>query len=335
MSTSYINIDAINHINAELSNYCNAACPMCARFDAEQNLIKPITNNAHTTFDDIRDRIGARVIRNLKIFRSCGNVGDGTMNPECLKIYEYIKRTNPQTGLAINTNGGARTPEFFKALAEMGVKVTFSIDGLEDTNHLYRRNVRWDKLIANVEAFIKAGGKARWDFLIFKHNQHQVETAEILSEKMGFQSFEKKTTTRWDDFDSDGNWFQREKLLVDGFQLEKPHKNIIEKHASKSFQKEIQVQKKIMIKCLSFTDTNVEIFLHANGNVSPCCWLGDLKIHESKNIIKDYKKVNIKYTHLENILQGDYFKEIWKGINAEKQDYKLTTCENVCGVCNE
>jgi hypothetical protein len=63
--------------------------------------------------------------------------------------------------------------------------------------------------------------------------------------------------------------------------------------------------------------------------------MGDLSIHESKNVIKDYRSVNIKHTPLEQILAGHYFQEIWKGINGQPQDYKLTTCENVCGVCHE
>jgi MoaA/NifB/PqqE/SkfB family radical SAM enzyme len=333
MLNSFIKIDEINTINAELSNYCNAACPMCARFDHAQKLVKSITNNSHTTLDDIKYRVGDRVIGNLKLFYSCGNVGDGTMNPECFEIFEYVKSINTKTTLEINTNGGARTPEFYKSLAELGVRVIFSIDGLDDTNHLYRRNVKWDKVISNVEAFIKAGGRAKWDFLIFKHNQHQVEEAEMLSEKMGFQHFEKKTTTRWDDFDSDGNWLQRDKLSVDGYDLEKPTDEI-KKYAHIKDQKQRET-KVTRIECESYNKGNIEILLHANGNVSPCCHLGDLLIHESKNIINDYRSVNIRHTPLEQILEGHYFNEIWKGINGQAQQYKLTTCESVCGVCHE
>ena len=103
MPCNYITVDSINHINAELSNYCNAACPMCARFDAEQNLVKEITNNHHTTLDDIKNKIGDRVLKNLHIFRSCGNVGDGTMNPECEQIFEYVKSVNSTADLLIQT----------------------------------------------------------------------------------------------------------------------------------------------------------------------------------------------------------------------------------------
>jgi hypothetical protein len=67
--------------------------------------------------------------------------------------------------------------------------VTFSIDGLEDTNHLYRRNVNWNLLIENVKSFIDAGGTAVWDYLIFKHNEHQIDQAKQYSIDLGFKEF--------------------------------------------------------------------------------------------------------------------------------------------------
>ena len=49
----------------------------------------------------------------------------------------------------------------------------------------------------NAEAFISAGGRARWDFIVFKHNQHQVEEAEKLANKMGFKQFRIRKTARF------------------------------------------------------------------------------------------------------------------------------------------
>ena len=47
----------------------------------------------------------------------------------------------------MNTNAGARDPEWWadvaKAIGRMGC-VIFSVDGLEETNPLYRQNVRWE-----------------------------------------------------------------------------------------------------------------------------------------------------------------------------------------------
>ncbi len=330
----FINIRNLNTINAELSNYCNSACPMCPRFDFDLNLIKDITNNSHTSLEIIKEKIGSKVLTNLKTFYSCGVLGDGAMNPECVEIYDYVKSSGTSY-TSLNTNGGPRNVDFWRALADTKTDVIFAIDGLQDTNHLYRRNVRWDKLIENVQAFIGAGGKAYWDFLVFKHNVHQIEEAEALSKKLGFQHFNKKDTTRWDDFDSDGNWIQRTSIQIGNYTLEKVEREC------KALGLDITQKSKVndtfktkKINCWSYHDTKSEIYLAANGDVSPCCWLGDLKIHETKNIIKDYKTININHTSLEEILDGYFFKELARGIQGERDAYRLQTCYHTCGVVN-
>ena len=80
---SYITIDNINSINAELTNYCNAACPMCARYFIDGVLNKDKVNSKHTTLQFLKDKIGIGILSRLKKFTSCGNFGDGAVNPEC------------------------------------------------------------------------------------------------------------------------------------------------------------------------------------------------------------------------------------------------------------
>ena len=36
------------------------------------------------------------------------------------------------------------------------------------------------------------GGKAQWDFIVFKYNENQVEVAKKISEELGFKSFQVK-----------------------------------------------------------------------------------------------------------------------------------------------
>jgi hypothetical protein len=43
--------------------------------------------------------------------------------------------------------------------------------------------------MANVKAFIDAGGNAVWEYLIFEHNEHQVEQARQMSKDLGFVIF--------------------------------------------------------------------------------------------------------------------------------------------------
>lgn len=48
----------------------------------------------------------------------------------------------------------------------------------------------------NAKAFIDAGGKACWAFLVFDHNKHQVMAARNLAKQMGFTYFQVKISSR-------------------------------------------------------------------------------------------------------------------------------------------
>ena len=334
---SYISIDNLTTINAELTNYCNAACPMCARYHIDGKLVKDKVNNMHTSLAFLQEKIGEDVVKKLQNFYSCGNFGDGAMNPECLDIYSWIRNANPNILLTLHTNGGARNEDFWQSMAKLGVRVIFAIDGLEDTNHIYRRNVKWEKLINNVKAFINAGGDAGWDMLVFKHNEHQVEACRQFSKELGFNNFTFKQSSRWSDFDSNGQWKEINELVVGEHTIKKVEMmNAPEVGSGGNSQKLPDVHDYISrkpIRCKSFDlEDNVEIYLAVNGDVSPCCYLGDLRMHESKSIIKDYSTVNLNDTSLHDILQSDFFKELDRGIQGIANAKRLQTCYFTCGV---
>ena len=324
---------------AEMTDYCNAACPMCNRFDWDLNLIKGVTNAHHTTLEFVKQRIGDEIISRLKGWTCQGTYGDAVMNPETLEIFKYLKEVNPTIGIGMITNGGARNTDFWETLAELKVTVTFSIDGLGDTNHLYRRNVKWDRLMKNVNAFIGSGGKANWSFLVFKHNQHQVDEAKKLSEELGFIDFEHAFSERWQDFNSDGEYRDITSLKVDDYVIEKPidqKKDFVRSTEDLTRSKNVfQTEDKNnfytrKISCWACSPVKHEIYLRANGYVSPCCILGDVERNEPKQIIKDYKKINLHHTDLKDILEGEFFKDISEGINGGEK--RLQGCYHACGV---
>jgi len=76
-------------------------------------------------------------------------------------------------------------------------QIDFGIDGLEDTLHLYRKNVKYNNAIANAQAFIKAGGRAQWNFIVFHHNEHQIEQVQQLGKDMGFYNVLIRKTGRF------------------------------------------------------------------------------------------------------------------------------------------
>jgi MoaA/NifB/PqqE/SkfB family radical SAM enzyme len=336
---SYITTDNLTHIMAEMTDYCNAACPMCNRYDWDLNLLKGITNTHHTTLDFVKQRIGEEVISKLKGWLCQGTYGDASVNPETIEIFKYLKEVNPNINIQMITNGGARNTEFWKTLAELKVYVTFSIDGLEDTNHLYRRNVKWTNLMKNVNAFISNGGGATWSFLVFKHNQHQIEETKKLSKELGFKDFEYAFSERWQDFNSEGKYRDITSLEVDDYVIEKPEE---QKEDFVKLGDDLTMSKNVFqmedkndfytrkVSCWACQPTKHEIYLRANGYVSPCCILGDVERNEPKQLIKDYEKINLHHTDLKTILEGDFFRDISDGINGGEK--RLQGCYHACGV---
>ena len=129
----------------------------------------------------------------------CGNSGDPIVAKDILEIFRYHEKLIQGMTLQMHTNGSGRNKNWWKELASLNVKVIFGIDGLEDTHKLYRINTHWDRIIDNATHFIHNGGDARWDMLVFKHNEHPVDTCEQMSKELGFKGFSIKHTTRFKD----------------------------------------------------------------------------------------------------------------------------------------
>jgi sulfatase maturation enzyme AslB (radical SAM superfamily) len=161
-------------------------------------------------------------IYNLQKVILCGTHGDPATAKDLYKICEYILENNSSVSIHIHTNGGLRKSSFWNSLGKLfkntNCVVVFSIDGLEDTNHVYRRNVSWKKVIENVKAYNCTGAESNWEFLVFGHNEHQISDAQELSRELGFNKFLVKRALGFEDneglmskkpvFDKHGN-FQR------------------------------------------------------------------------------------------------------------------------------
>ena len=194
----FFNKEELSQLHIELTNACNAACPMCTRFHINSPLIRPDLEIDQITIEKFKKYFPPNIVKKCEVILFCGVHGDPGMARDLYEICEYIDEVSPMTVIRMNTNGGMRNAEFWAKMGTLFAKklrdhwswsITFSIDGLEDTNHLYRRNVKWDKLMENVNAFIGSGGRAEWDYLIFKHNEHQIDEAKKLSKELGFNSF--------------------------------------------------------------------------------------------------------------------------------------------------
>jgi MoaA/NifB/PqqE/SkfB family radical SAM enzyme len=229
---------------------------MCAR-ETDINFQKNIKH--HLRVEQIQQHFSDRVIGNLDKMFMCGNYGDPAAGYYTMDIYRYFRKINPDIVLGMNTNGAVQSTFFWHALGGLFNQpqdyCVFSIDGLEDTNPVYRKNVNWNKLMSNAEAFIAAGGSAHWDMLVYKHNQHQVDECEQLARDMGFR------------------WF-RAKISKRGFtdRLEAP------------VEWQLPQTSLGRIKCHALEERSM--YIDAQGRVSACCWLGSRQKDHIKDDIK-------------------------------------------------
>ena len=188
MSHSTFDYDQIDEYQLEITSYCNAACPQCPRNDMGQgiNPLMPLTHLSRKTLDQT---FVPDLCQRLRQIFFCGSYGDPIMNPEFLDILRDFRRKNPTLWLYIHTNGGVHEPDYWREIADIfggHGQIDFGIDGLDDTLHIYRRNVKFSKVIENASAFIQAGGRAQWNFIVFRHNEHQVDQARQMAKDLGF-----------------------------------------------------------------------------------------------------------------------------------------------------
>lgn len=193
----------LSHLHVELSTHCNAACPFCPRFYNTTKVIDPSLKLTSISLENFKKYFPNNILNQLTRILYCGNKGDPLMAKDVYEIVEHVASVNKNCIQIIHTNGGMRDPKFWKKFGQLSssnaIEVVFSIDGLKDTNHIYRRNVNWEKLIGNVTEFINAGGKAVWDYLVFLHNEHEIDEAKNLAYQIGFKNFRIKGALGFED----------------------------------------------------------------------------------------------------------------------------------------
>ena len=169
--------------------------------------------------------------------------------------------------------------------------------------------------MANAEAFISAGGKAIWQFIVFKHNEHEMDEAEKLSKQMGFKKIHFMYSERFD-VDSKFKVYENNKYLYD---LEKSTNQVtlrekLQSDNGEKYWKKLN-ENKGKISCV-WSEAK-EIYIHSDGTVYPCCMIGNIQAGRNiekllyNKIVKDPTQVNLKNKSFSNILESEVFQKIF------------------------
>lgn len=266
MNNTYLT--APTKLQFELSSMCNALCLGCVRTDGNSFNEKKyvIPDKQYIEFDVFKKILLAPEFKSVIELEFCGTIDDPLMHPEFLDFLDFAS-TAGKYNIIIHTNASLRSAKYWTKLAEVLKKndrhmVKFSIDGMEDTNHIYRQNTTWSKIMENANAFISAGGNAGWQYLIFPWNEHQIMDAKALSVKMNFKEF----MSRHDRSVATSLGLQLiQKIKVDNIKR-KDYKSTVES-VNEAFKDSVNNE----IQCNN--QTKKMYFIGFDSRIWPCCFL--------------------------------------------------------------
>ena len=354
-------------LHIEPTNVCNSACPNCPRYVAGSRLERPGLVHTSISIEQYMEWFPPDLLKNrCGRIMLCGNQGDPAATPDIVPIVEYtLKHLNKDALFVMHSNAGLRSKFIWKELGKLiqgrpGWFMLFSIDGLEDTNHIYRRNVQWQRVMDNAKAFLSNGGNAYWDFLVFKHNEHQIDEVKKLAKDMGFIDTRIKLPDGmyWHDelhhvgvYDREGN-LEYTIRASDIPELQNaPAGTKLSTHMpAQKIQllnlnylrndEEYALYEDHIIKCKSLVseDLGAELYITHEGLVLPCCYIGELW---------QSQRTDAAYLQLQDMFDIDYMNLKNNTIDAiteyfdallipswTKENYKCGKtkyCSKICG----
>ena len=288
-----LRLENIKGLNIEPSSRCNARCPFCSR----QQKVRPYGRHIITLAEF--KRLPAKMLRRLKWINYGGNFGDLCTNGEFVAIVDYVQTLNEEVVMGGDTNGGVQDEAWWSALGRVYGQgaLGFCIDGLEDTHALHRKGTDFHQVLRNAAAFIDGGGTAFWKFIVFRHNEHQIDAAVRLAQEIGFQRFYAIASRDYDDRlqapDAYPLTIKRDLFRALGADSPPARCKPLHKGA---------------------------IYIAADGTVHPCCQAHTMFITAHNRrfgfivplVAQHLDAINFKTRSLEEILRGAYFEAVFK-----------------------
>ena len=297
--------------HVEPTSKCTLECPLCDRTWFYETFKK---RNLHeVNVDNLVNFVGVNADITF-----CGNNGDPIYHSKFIELCQKLKDNNCK--ISIVTNGSAKTKAWWRklnAVLDKDDTITMSIDGLEDTNHIYRKNAKWKSIIDAITVLQERRCKLIWKFIPFKHNQHQIYEAKKLSDKYKFDSFRLEKSDRW---------LGKKELMPDREFVDEYYKHQKQTLIDKDYTTTMNPS------CLKNNLPSNQLYIDAEGDFYPCCWIATYRYKMKSVFSPKNKKFNIKDNSLDAILQN---KDVVEFFDTTKQFTSAHECCKIqCGVKN-
>jgi radical SAM protein with 4Fe4S-binding SPASM domain len=172
-------------ITIDPTNYCNLRCPLCPTGSGDLGRARAILS-----LDEF-ERLVSQVSK-YAFEISLMNWGEPLLNPHLFEMIRYCRSRRLSTSLS--TNLVRLKPQDVDPLLTSGLDyVTVSLDGTtQEVYEIYRVGGKLDVVLDNLRTLLKRRDELglqtpwiRWQFIIMKHNEHQIDEARQLAKEIG------------------------------------------------------------------------------------------------------------------------------------------------------
>jgi radical SAM protein with 4Fe4S-binding SPASM domain len=177
-------------LNLDTINVCNLECPFCVTGTKQlgRKQIRIPIDSAKAVIDKVKSHI---------LIARFHNWGEPFLNKEIFELIRYAKDAGIYT--TASSNLSVPTKNLAEKILDSGLdQIHVSIDGLEqDTLQKYRRNAKLDLVLKNIREIVALKKERGCDhprlelaFLVFKHNEHEIDRLEDMRKELGVETFE-------------------------------------------------------------------------------------------------------------------------------------------------
>ena len=288
-------------ISFEPTTSCNLRCPECP--SGLRAFSRPIGMLEKNFFTRTIDEIHKELIYLIFYFQ-----GEPYLNPDFLEMVKYASDKGIYT--ATSTNAHYLTDEAAKKTVESGLdRLIISIDGTtQEVYKQYRIGGNIEKVLEGAKSIVKWKKELNsktpfvfFQFLVVKHNEHQIEEVKKIAREIGVDEVRFKTAQVYD-YQTDPN-----NLIPTIDKYSRYKKNTDGSYAAKN---------KLANRCWKMQHANVITW---DGLVVPCCFDKDA-------------------THQLGNLKNQFFKEVWKNDNYKQFRSELMKSRkniDICANCSE
>ena len=161
-------------INLDITHRCTLQCRRCNRavFAARGQKVP----GEDMTIENFK-----KILNFFEEINFCGQISDPIFHPKFIYFLKLCKDKK----VVIHTAASHKKEDWYRKAFEANTKAywTFGIDGLPKDRHKYRINQDGEHLFKMACMAAKIVDKVKWQYIVFKYNENDIETAREMAKK--------------------------------------------------------------------------------------------------------------------------------------------------------